>query len=55
MYICFTVKKGRTALHWAAEYGHLSVAKALVAAGANIQVKDQVSAVDALVSDRMTQ
>ncbi len=38
-----TVQDGRTALHWAAEEGHVSVAEYLVDHGADIEVKDRVS------------
>ena len=38
----FYLQDGRTALHWAAEYGYTEVIKTLVQHAADITVKDEV-------------
>jgi ankyrin repeat protein len=37
-----TQRKGRTALHWAAYKGHGGVAEALLKAGCNADIQDEV-------------
>ena len=43
MHICMT-QKGKTALTWAAEKGHTEIVRALLAAGADTNLQNQVSA-----------
>ena len=42
LYLCVVSQIGSTALIWASSKGHLEVVKALDAAGADIQAKDEV-------------
>jgi Ankyrin repeat len=43
------IKAGCTPLHWGAQYGHLAVVVALVAAGADIGAKGNVSICEGVV------
>ncbi len=41
--MCYILQEGRTALHKAAEKGHLEIAALLINNGCNISITDEVS------------